>query len=335
MIKNNLPLINSHNSWSRLEEVWLGDVYPATWYDHLDSQVRDVFHQLTEITKEDLNKIQTVLKSFDIVVQRPQYHSMSNFLNHKDQLAKPQICPRDQFVVVGNQLIGCGYGGYWPAWQHALDQYYNDSRCTVAISEDFYVNGANVVRVGQDIIIDTPVFNYTNNNFLDYRIQVVNNGGHLDACFAILKPGLILANKYFDDYERTFPDWEIIFLNNPTYWGDQKSFKNQPYYNGKFFDPSVVGSNKMFNDHVIKHALDWIGNYTETYFELNCLVIDQNNVVMLAENYRLAEDLDRRGITVHWVPFRTRSFWDGGVHCLTVDIRRQSTIEDFFPDRIK
>jgi len=50
MIKNNLPLINSHNSWSRLEEVWLGDVYPATWYDHLDSQVRDVFHQLTEIT---------------------------------------------------------------------------------------------------------------------------------------------------------------------------------------------------------------------------------------------------------------------------------------------
>jgi N-dimethylarginine dimethylaminohydrolase len=335
MIKNNLPLINSHNSWSRLEEVWLGDVYPATWYDHLSSDVRDVFYQLTEITKEDLNKIQTVLKSFDIVVQRPQYHSMINFLNHEDQLAKPQICPRDQFVVVGNRLIGCGYGGYWPAWQHVLDQYYNDSRCTVTISEDFYVNGANVVRVGQDIIIDTPIFNYANNNFLDYRVQVVNNGGHMDGCFAILKPGLILANKYFDDYERTFPGWEIIFLNNPTYWRDQKSFKNPPYYNGKFFDSSVVGSNRMFNNHVIKHAIDWVGNYTETYFELNCLVIDEHNVIMLAENEQLAADLERRGITVHWVPFRTRSFWDGGVHCLTVDIRRQSTIEDFFPDRIK
>jgi len=28
-------IINSSNSWSSLKEVWLGDVYPADWYDHL------------------------------------------------------------------------------------------------------------------------------------------------------------------------------------------------------------------------------------------------------------------------------------------------------------
>ena len=89
----------------------------------------------------------------------------------------------------------------------------------------------------------------------------------------------------------------------------------------------------MFNDHIVQHAQDWVGNYTETYFELNCLSINESNVIMLAENEKLAEDLARRGITVHWVPFRTRSFWDGAMHCLTVDIRRRSSAEDFFPAR--
>jgi hypothetical protein len=36
MTNNKLPTINNHNSWDTLEEVWLGDVYPAEWYDHLE-----------------------------------------------------------------------------------------------------------------------------------------------------------------------------------------------------------------------------------------------------------------------------------------------------------
>jgi arginine deiminase len=73
--------------------------------------------------------------------------------------------------------------------------------------------------------------------------------------------------------------------------------------------------------------------YTETYFELNCLSIDDRNVIMLAENTILAEELSTQGITVHWAPFRARSFWDGGMHCLTVDIRRNSLMQDHFPER--
>ena len=57
-MNNVIPVINSHNSWSQLEEVWLGDVYPASWYDHLEPAVRDVFQQITETTQQDLNQIQ-------------------------------------------------------------------------------------------------------------------------------------------------------------------------------------------------------------------------------------------------------------------------------------
>lgn len=331
-MNGDLPLINGHNSWSPLEEVWLGDVYPASWYDHLSSDVREVFQQLTEITKEDLAAIEQKLNDLNIVVRRPHYDNIEHYLVN-DNLVKPEICPRDRYVVIGNKL-------YRPwqnplCWQYAIDEYLKDSRCGVVTGTNNVLNGANVVRVGKDLIIDRDCFDYEyHGEFPEYRVKVVSNGGHLDGCFAILKPGLIIANHYWDDYARTFPGWDIIMLDNPTYNAAPYTGNKQPYpvYNGKFWD-TTVGTNRSFNDHIIQHALDWVGCYTETYFELNCLVIDTKNVMMLSENQVLAEELDRRGINVHWVPFRARSFWDGAMHCLTVDIRRQSSIEDFFPER--
>jgi N-dimethylarginine dimethylaminohydrolase len=328
-----LPVVNSHDSWSALQEVWLGDVYPASWYDHLQPEVRDIFYQLTEITQTDLAHIQRVLESRGITVQRPRYDCIDDYVRN-DNLIKPEICPRDRYLVVGNNLL-VPYNDS-AAWQHTYQHYESDHRCKVIRGGGSHIiNGANVVRVGRDIIIDRDCFDFEyDNRFPDYRVQVVANGGHLDGCFAILRPGLILANHYFDDYERTFPGWEIIMLDDPTYAAAPSRGYQQPYpvYNGKFWN-TTVGTNRMFNQHIIDHALDWVGCYTETYFELNCLVLDPNNVVMLAENHRLAETLNQHGITVHWVPFRARSFWDGAMHCLTVDIRRDSGIQDYFPER--
>jgi len=338
-----LPVINSHNSWSKLEECWLGDIYPIEWYEHLQPEVRDVFQQLTEITRQDLNSIQRTIESFDVVVRRPQFTTIDLHLQD-DILQKPPIVPRDHHVVVGNTLYQVDTPEQ--SWNWIIDQYCQDPRCQKTWSPNRFVNGANVVRVGKDIVWDTDVVGKDivwdtdvvdiayENWWPEYRVQMERNGGHIDACFAILKPGLILANHYFDGYERTFPGWEIIYLDNPTYHTHLSTSYQPPYHvdNGKFYD-TTVGTNRMFNDHIVAHAQDWVGNYTETYFELNCLSIDESNVIMLAENETLANELAQRGITVHWVPFRTRSFWDGAMHCLTVDIRRQSSREDFFPER--
>ena len=327
-----LPTINSHNSWSQLEECWLGDVYPASWYEHFAPEIRDVFQQITEITQQDLNSIQHTIESHGVVVRRPQFTSIDDHLKN-NVLQKPPIVPRDDHVVIGNTLYQTDSAD--ASWNWAIDQYVQDSRCQRMTSPHRFVHGANVVRVGRDIVLDTDVFDIEYRNWWpEYRVQVERNGGHMDGCFAVLKPGLILANHYFNGYERTFPGWEIIYLDNPTYHAHPSTGYQQPYpvYNGKFYD-TTVGINRMFNDHIVQHAQDWVGNYTETYFELNCLSINESNVIMLAENEALAKTLQQHGITVHWVPFRTRSFWDGAMHCLTVDIRRQSTVEDFFPAR--
>lgn len=333
MAENNFPRINSHNSWSRLREAWLGDVYPASWYDHLQPEVRDIFCELTEITQKDLATIQKLLEAHGVTVRRPRYHRIEDFLDDSDVLIKPEICPRDHFVVIGHRLLF--QHGHEMAWQWIMDQYQQCGHNSVMPAPNMCVNGANVVRVGRDIVIDRDVFSYQyQGDWPEYRVQVVANGGHLDGCFAVLKPGLILANRYFDDYDRTFPGWHLITLDTPTYHAAPSTGYQQPYpvYNGKFWNTGV-GTNRTFNQHIIDHALDWVGCYTETYFELNCLVIDEHNVVMLEQNEALAHELEQHDITVHWVPFRARSFWDGAMHCLTVDIRRDSEIEDFFPER--
>jgi hypothetical protein len=332
MGQNDAPLINSHDSWSPLREAWLGDVYPVSWYDHLEPAVRDVFYQLTEITQQDLAHIESTMQDLGIQVRRPQYLDIQHYLD-QGNLVKPQICPRDNFVVVGNTLYGHEHAQR--PWQRWIDHYRQHCADSVHTNWVSVLHGANVVRVGLDIIWDLDNFEHDDPGLWpDYRVRLVRNGGHMDGCFAILRPGLILANHYWQDYEQTFPGWEILRLDDPRYGAAPHTGYQQPYpvFNGKFWDTSV-GSNQAFNDHVVRHALDWVGSYQETYFELNCLVTDPHNVIMLAENAVLAEDLERRGITVHWVPFRARSFWDGAMHCLTVDIRRLSTVRDYFQEQ--
>jgi hypothetical protein len=329
---NNTPLINSHNPWDRLQEVWLGDVYPADWYDHLRPDVRDVFCHLTDITKQDLASIQSILESLGVTVRRPVYKNKEQYM-HRGQLIKPQICPRDHFVVLGNKIITFMY--FIQAWRPALDHYAQDPHCKVVFKTDpglRKLNGANIVRLNQHLIIDTPVSLEKLKEFdcfQDYEITVVNNGGHIDGCFAVLKPGLLLASNYFDDYDKTFPGWQKIILDQPEF-DDHRGTQfdrppGSPSINGKWW---VQGQDDVpgFNEHIIKHAQDWVGDYTETYFDLNCLTIDNANVVMLGYNAKLEKTLQSHGITVHWVPFRTRTFWDGGMHCLTLDIRRSSSL---------
>jgi len=327
-------IINSHNSWSQLEEVWLGDVYPESWYDHLEPEIRDVFQKITQITKQDLVIIQQTLESLGVVVRRPQYGNIDNFVDSHGILKKPEICPRDTFLVVGDKLL-TPYGLNY-AWAHVISEYLGTGS-NIIQSTNHVINGANVVRVGKDIIIDTDIFDISEIDldmtpFNDYRVSWVKNGGHMDGCFAILKPGLLIANRYFDGYDQTFPGWERIFLNESTYTQHIKFPPPGGEYNGKFYAEDVT-FNRAFNDHVIKHAQDWVGNYTETYFELNCLVINESTVMMLGYNAALEKTLNSHGINVHWVPFRCRAFWDGGMHCITTDIRRQSTIVDYFPER--
>jgi hypothetical protein len=343
------PRINSYTNWGRLEEVWLGDCYPAHFYDHLESEVRDIFYEITQKTQEDLTIIHRKLEEFGVQVRRPCYDCIEDFLapansprGNAGQLRKPMITPRDHFLVAGNTLHAPYQ--FTKAWSDVIADYSQDPASYIIERDKFVagtnVCGANTVRIGRDLYLDTYYSEqgvvvdtqYLRNTFKDYRLHLLNNGGHVDACFAVLKPGVLLTSNYFSDYERTFPGWECININEPEFLRHNLTWRKGPHTNGKWWMPGIVESAK-FNEHVIAHAIDWVGDYTETYFEVNCLVIDQHNVFILGENDGVFRELERHGITAHSLPFRTRTFWDGGLHCLTLDIRRQDSMVDLFPER--
>ena len=324
----------TYDSWSKLNEVWLGDCYPKNFYDHLAPEVKDCFHQITEMTQEDLTVIQHKLEEFGVTVKRPTYDSIENY-SHNGNLVKPQITPRDYYFSLGNDLyFEDGFANFGRPWRQVVEEYNSTGLVNIEhrLHQQLQVNGANIVRAGRDLFFDLPDSKLIEQfkeqvlpKFKSFRCHLIFNGGHTDSCFATLRPGLILASEYYDGYAETFPGWELLPLDRPEF-----STKTDPAH---FLDKNwwlPTGSNDSFNEHITKHALDWVGNYTETYFDINCLVIDEKNVMMLGDNDNLYNELHKRGINVHQVPFRTRTFWDGGLHCLTVDIQRQSHLQDYF-----
>jgi hypothetical protein len=102
------------------------------------------------------------------------------------------------------------------------------------------INGSNVVRAGKDIYFDLAYDNVDKETqvnifkeqvypyFKDFRCHLLFNGGHIDGCFAILKPKLILASRYFQDYSKTFPGWELIRLDNPEFQNFKKKHNRIP-----------------------------------------------------------------------------------------------------------
>jgi len=54
---------------------------------------------------------------------------------------------------------------------------------------------------------------------------------------------------------------------------------------------------------------------------------------LLNQNPILDDFLDKKGIDVIIADFRAKSFWDGGMHCLTCDVSRIGNKNDYFPQR--
>ena len=343
------------DSWSPLKEVWLGDCYPKHFYDHLDNKVKDCFYEITEITQTDLQAIQSKLESLGVVVKRPFYEKVDDYLVN-GHLQKPHITPRDFYFSHNNSLyfrdnFKADRVWFGRPWYGTVHWYEHDKRINVEkrisldpnkITGTNQITGSHIVKAGKDVYFDF-VYEYENAQskdkivqqfkqnvqpyFKNFRCHLLFNGGHIDGYFAILKPGLILASNYFSDYSKTFPGWELILLDQPEFQNFNKS--NAFHREKNWYVPNLKRDNS-FNEHIINYALDWVGNFKETYFDLNCLIVDEKNVLMLGENEYLYKTLQNKGMNVHTVPFRTRTFWDGGLHCLTVDILRDSTLTDYF-----
>lgn len=231
------------------------------------------------------------------------------------------------------------YMAFYSSYDHVFDRIAsqgNEIRSPIG----YMSNGAYVTRVGRDLYFGTPV-GHTDiaqsrqqamEEFPQYRTHVIATGGHSDGTFCAVCPGLIISLYDVPTYSDTFPGWEVIYLPGQS-WTKVSAFmalKQKNY--GKWWIPGwehdldVIRTVETWMDH-------WVGYVEETVFDVNMLIVDPKNVLMFNHNDLVVHALERYGITAHIVPFRHRFFWDGGIHCVTMDIDRVGSMQDYFPER--
>lgn len=339
-------MISSHTGFQPLKTVWLGDVYPENFYDHYTDELRDSLCRLTERTKQDLGQLEKKLIDLGVTVQKPKFESIDNYISD-NQLTKPPICPRDWAFVLDNTLyITPQYESGIEPWQWAIDNYVQEGN-NVNILNRFskepdpwcWVVFSSVVRVGKDIFIDysknSPEIESNLQIVCDelskkYRVHVTHTGDHSDGVFCPVAPGQIFSTHYKKSYSQTFPNWDVFFLTD-TSKNNISDTINSNGYNGRWQRPDHYLP--YYSNQLLDYAKDWLGNSNETIFEVNMLIVDEKNVICIAEDDAACKKLESIGITPHVIDFKTRGFWDGGIHCITLDIYREGPCLDYWPGR--
>ena len=335
-----MSVVHSHCGFMKLEEVWLGDVYPHEFYDHLPSPVRDAFHTITDWTKQDLSKIEKKLQALGVIVRRPEYRNIDDCVDQNGNLFKPVVAARDDTLVLGNRLWNLRSKFKNNPWKKCLDLYRESGAEIQEIPEGPWacLSPPCCVRMGKDLYVDwiyhEHIWGMVTDPLVelakDYRVHVSMIDGHSDCVFCPVAEGLILTTDYKKSYSQTFPGWEIYNINHK----DRKKPLNMGGGFHQWHIPdSRIESNKDFAEHIQQKAQDWVGAYQETVYDVNLLIVDEKNILSVGDDEETFEFLTRKGYNVHAFDFRCRNFWDGGMHCLTNDIRRTGSCPDFFPDR--
>lgn len=191
----------------------------------------------------------------------------------------------------------------------------------------------NLTRIGSKCLVDTWQVPTVVEDFLsieypmfDYKEIFI--GGHNDSVFSVIKPGLVVATRELEPYKDIFKGWDIIWFEDPN-WNKVRHWLDLKHKNeGKWWVPDEE-TNDEFTYFVESFLPNWTGMVEETIFDVNCLVLDDKNVVVNTENPHLINNLVKHGMNPIICPLRHRFFWDGGWHCLTLDIKRKGEQVDY------
>jgi hypothetical protein len=338
-------MINSYTSWQPLEEVIVGRAYPADYFDFIDNaQVREQMSQILNETAEDLDNLQKTIERNGARVRRPNIMRKDQFQWFQTQgggAPLPPLTPRDWQISLGQKLLRVlNMKELDDICADYADQVINPHKSDW--DEDCILNGASascIVRVGRDVFFDNSDFlkpeqtKWIVENCLgpEYRIHEAVTDGHGDAVFAILKPGVILSSKHDVnlDLARDFPGWEVLKIWDSSIWAAMEmgkfKYEQSPgawYVQGQTPTPE-------FTSFVDTYLNKWTGFVAETVFDVNCLVLDEENVIFSAYNRDVFDFCKRHRINPIICELRHSYFWDGGISCYTQDLTRKGGLESY------
>ena len=235
--------------------------------------------------------------------------------------------------------IMCPLSGDWPTYKDYVSGYklkdfvaqeiadLNYQTWCISSADSFLIDNRLLVGISDDSVKDTiDVSKEYIKQFTGLNLDVVctEMDGHTDANFHPVKPGVILSLYDVHNYQKTFPGWDVCYLPDQS-WDKVRGFlkikrKNQ----GKWW---LAGEedNDEFTHFVETWLQDWVGYVEETVFDVNVLVLDEHHVCVNQMNPTVVNFLKKHNMEAVHVPWRHRYFWDGGLHCITLDLYRESS----------
>ncbi len=345
------------NEWDPLEEVIVGIVDNAHFppWDvavgaPLSAEQRQVFQQnagrpfpADEVAaaRDELDQLVDILVGAGVTVRRPEPrdHSASFGAPGWQSTGLYDAMPRDLLLVVGDDVIEAPMA--WRSRYHSasayrpiLKDYFRrgarwSSPPKPELPDELYVedwsdqpdgepfrsvitefeptfDAADFMRCGRDIFGQrSHVTNGMGIQWLrrhlgdDYRVHEVtladDHPMHIDASLMPLAPGkLLIQADRVPEVPEMFKDWEV---------------RTAP--------PPVIP-----DGHPLYMTSKWIN--------MNVLMIDEDHMIVEAQDEpmrRLAEDW---GITAIPCPFRNFNSFGGSFHCATVDVRRRGELASYF-----
>jgi hypothetical protein len=338
-------MINSYTSWQPLEEVIVGRAYPPEYFDFIENaQVRNQLQQILHETDEDLANLQRTIETYGARVHRPSLRDKQWFYQQQIESCGaplPPLTPRDWQISLGQKLLRVlNIPELDEICSDYADQVINPHRSQW--DPDCILNGASascIVRVGRDVFFDNSDYlkpeqtRWIVDNCLgpEYRIHEAVTDGHGDAVFAILKPGVILSSKHdmhlhlADD----FPGWEVCKIWDSSIWAAMEVGKFKWEANPGAWYVQGQTPTPEFTKFVDTYLNKWTGFVAETVFDVNCLVLDEENVIFSAYNKQVFDFCHRHKINPIVCELRHSYFWDGGISCCTQDLRRRGGLETY------
>ena len=340
--------------WDRLKTCVVGRAYPPEHFSWVaDPKIRSALERIMIETEEDFQKLIKLLESFNVKVLRPGLDTNNGF-------KKPLVAPRDYMAMIGDQFY-CDTAGNHLEMIPILDAvtqagnpiihdqcinsaivnrmgdnlYFGipDRRKLVSASipkqkkSSFsYSQMEKMIEIigGQDKVENE--IDRIKNVLIDHDCHFVRGTeGHIDGTISLIKPGLLLlANDdelLLDSCLNLWPDWEMVILekNDRQLWS---KFEIARTINGGRWWMPGEENNFALTEFVETYLSEWVGFVAETFFEINTLMIDQNNAVCVNFTDNILDAYSKHNITAHAIDFRHRFFWDGGIHCITADLDR-------------
>jgi hypothetical protein len=341
-------------NWDPLEEVIVGDCYAPGDLDWLvDQEARHDFNIILKETKEDLDHLSNLLTKLGVTVHRPNVTRYTHGLDLSSfyiQNPTAPIVPRDQYFVYGNTVFQT---------YTSMPDRYLDSVNYYSIFKKLFDQGHNWLSLPPPILntlketdkwwsSGNAIYNRLHNQLLWHTATMFKCG---DA---------IIVNSWgpgtqagFEWVRRNLPEAQLISNINNTKmnnWGhiDHGFFMtddNTVFCQDKSWVPKCLQHKTIYEvgplpgDTVVddflkayaisngKYSSDWIAQWKgydqPVNFDTNVLVVDSTNVIFSSKVPVLFDIMESKGITCHVAPQRHGAYWEGGVHCLTLDVKRR------------